>query len=107
MCDVPEHSLEIISPLIALFILQKQRPDVGRTTIVKTPLRVAARNQRRVLRGSSQRAIKRWLRSVPVYAKLLEEYPRARVVFEPPGEIKRFDEAGLEKAKDLRDPDFE
>jgi hypothetical protein len=95
------------SPLLALVIAQKSRPDVGRTTVVNTPLRVAARNQRRVLRWSSQRAIKRWLRSVPVYAQLLKEYPRARVVFQSPSEVKGFNEASLEKVKDLRDPDFD
>ena len=97
----------VCSPLLALILAQKPRQDVGRTTIVHTPLRVAARNQRRVLRWSSQRAIKRWLRSVPVYAELLNDYPRAQVVFELPGEIKQFDEQALEKTKDLRDPDFD
>jgi hypothetical protein len=68
----------LISPILFAGLFQKPRPDVGRETIVPAPLRVAARHHLRV-RRASQRALKRWLRSVPVYAQLLEEYPRARV----------------------------
>jgi hypothetical protein len=66
------------SPIFLLVMFQKPPPDVGRETIVPTPLRVAAAHHARV-RRSSQRALKRWLRTIPVYAKLLDEYPGARV----------------------------
>jgi hypothetical protein len=68
----------LLSPIFLLGLLQEPRPNVGRETIVPTPLRVAAAYLPKV-RRSGQRALKRWLRTVPVYAKLLEEYPRARV----------------------------
>ena len=68
----------LVSPIFLLGLFQKPRPDVGRETIVSTPLRVAAAYHAKV-RRSGQRALKRWLRSVPIYAKLLDEYPSARV----------------------------
>jgi hypothetical protein len=68
----------LVSPLFLLGLFQKPRPDVGRETIVPTPLRVAAVYHAKV-RRSGQRALKRWLRGIPIYAKLLEEYARARV----------------------------
>lgn len=68
----------LVSPILLFGLFQKPRPDVGRETIVPTPLRVAAAYHPRV-RRSGQKALKRWLRSVPIYARLLEEYPRARV----------------------------
>jgi len=71
----------LVSPIFLAGLFEKPGPLVGRETTVCTPLRVAAIHQP-VVRRSSQRALKRWLRSVPIYAKLLEEYPRARVGFE-------------------------
>jgi hypothetical protein len=71
----------IVSPLFALGLFQKPRPAVGRETVVPTPLRVTAAYHERV-RRSSQRSLKRWLRTVPIYAKLLDEYPRAVVSIE-------------------------
>jgi hypothetical protein len=68
----------LVSPILLLGLFQKPRPDVGRETIVPTPLRVAAAYHPRV-RRSGQKALKRWLRSVPIYGRLLEEYPQARV----------------------------
>jgi len=68
----------LVSPILLLGLFQKPRLDVGRETIVSTPLRVATAYHPRV-RRSGQRVLKRWLRSVPIYAKLVEEYPRARV----------------------------
>jgi len=73
----------ILSVLVSPFFLlmaffQKTRPDFGRETIVPTPLRVAGAYHAKV-RNAGQRALKRWLRTVPIYAKLLDEYPRAWV----------------------------
>jgi hypothetical protein len=96
----------LCSPLIGLLMILKQPRDVGRDTLVLTPLRVAAKYHRRVSR-SSQRKLKRWLRTVPVYAQLLQEYPRARIVLHAPAELKRFNEGTDAKQKENRDPDFE
>jgi hypothetical protein len=49
-----------------------------RARIVGTPLRIAAQHQAKV-RGASQRRLKRLLRTVPVYAKLLDENPIVRI----------------------------
>ena len=68
----------LVSPILLLGLFRQPRPDVGRETVVPTPLRVAAAHHPKV-RSSGQRALKRWLRAVPVYARLLEEYPRAKV----------------------------
>ena len=96
----------LCSPVLAIAMALKPIRDVGRSTIVLTPLRVCAKHQPRVLRAS-QRALKRWLRTVPVYAQLLNDYPRARILFEAPGEMKSFTETPDAKPKDARDPDFE
>jgi hypothetical protein len=81
----------LCSPILALTMTLKPPRDVGRSTFVRVPLRVAARYHERVLK-SSQRALKRWLRSVPAYAQLLNEYPRAQVVFEAPDEFIALDD---------------
>jgi hypothetical protein len=67
-----------ISPILLLGLFQKPRPEVGRETVVDTPLRVAAAYHARV-RRAGQRALKKWLRREPVYAQLLDAYPAARV----------------------------
>jgi hypothetical protein len=96
----------LCSPILALAMTLRPPRDVGRDTVVLTPLRVSAKHHRRLLR-SSQRALKRWLKTVPVYAQLLKEYPRARVVFDAPGELKSFRENADQKPKPANDSDFE
>jgi hypothetical protein len=66
------------SPIFLLGMFQKPRPDVGRETIVETPLCVDAASHSRI-RRAGQRSLKQWLRTVPVYAQLLDAYPAARV----------------------------
>jgi hypothetical protein len=68
----------VVSPILLLAMFQKPRPEVGRDTVVETPLLVASAQHSRV-RRAGQKALKRWLRSVPIYAELLEAYPRSRV----------------------------
>jgi hypothetical protein len=51
---------------------------------VRVPLRVAARYHSKV-RGMSRARLKRLLRTVPVYARLLDESPFARVTVEERG----------------------
>ena len=55
----------------------RQFAEEGGTT-VHVPLRVARRSHKKV-RRMSQRRLKRLLRTVPVYAQLLEENPDARI----------------------------
>ena len=69
----------LISPILLAGMFQKPRPDVGRQTLVPTPLYVAAQHHGRVSHAG-QRALRKWLRTVPVYAQLLEAYPVARVL---------------------------
>ena len=96
----------LCSPIFAIAMTLKTPRDVGRDTHVLTPLRVSAKYHGRVSKAS-QWKLKRWLRTVPVYAQLLQEYPRARIVLHAPGEIKRFNEKADAKQKDHKDPDFE
>jgi hypothetical protein len=96
----------LCSPLLAAAMAIKDPRDVGREIVVATPLRVSGIHHRRV-RKASQRALKRWLRTIPVYAQLLKEYPRSRVVFHAPGELGSFDQSALQKPKDTRDLEFE
>jgi hypothetical protein len=77
----------LCSPILALAMVINPRREVGRDTTVATPLRVAGKYHRRLSR-SGQRALKRWLQSVPIYAQLLKEYPHSRVVLRVPGELK-------------------
>ena len=61
---------------------KRYRPEGGgRDTWVRTPLFVDSKYQDK-FRRASQKKLKRWLRRVPVYAKLLDEYPLATVEFE-------------------------
>ncbi len=74
----------LISPIILSVYVRPARPNVGRETFVPTPLRVAAACHSRV-RKASQRKLKHWLRSVPIYEELLREYPLAAVSLREPG----------------------
>jgi hypothetical protein len=69
----------LVSPILLAGMFQERRPDVGRETLVPTPLYVSAQHHARVCRAG-QRALRKWLRTVPVYAQLLEAYPVARVL---------------------------
>jgi hypothetical protein len=51
---------------------------MGRATGVSVPLRVAHEFEKQV-RGSNQSELKRLLRTVPIYARLLDDYPEASV----------------------------
>jgi hypothetical protein len=69
----------LFGPLLAMLLSQRSTHDPhGRETRIWTPLRVAKENQRTVVRAS-QKTLRRLLRTVPVYAALLDEYPRAKV----------------------------
>lgn len=69
----------LAAPLFFFPLLWRERAGPrGRDTIVSAPLRVSPEGQKQV-RLAGQRALKRWLRTVPVYKKLLKEYPEARV----------------------------
>jgi hypothetical protein len=72
-----------ISPMLLGAIDRPIRPDVGRATFVPAPLRVASA-VRPTIRKASQRTLKRWLRTVPIYAEQLREYPLARVSLREP-----------------------
>ena len=63
------------------FVAQRfTRSEVhGRETSVDLPLRVSSLCQRRLLRLRRQRKLKRLLKTVPLYERLLLEYPRAVV----------------------------
>lgn len=76
--------VSLFMPILVLFrpsllLNSASRPEfVGRETAVRTPLIVDSAHQAR-FRRSSQKRMKRWLRTVPIYATLMDEYPRAIV----------------------------
>ncbi len=84
-----EMNLQWFAPIAFLMLFQpsltfgqRHRPHGdGRDTWVRTPLFIDSEYHHKV-RKASQKKLKRWLRSVPVYAKLLDEYPQATVEFE-------------------------
>ncbi len=96
----PNSKLMILfAPLFPALVLQAMsdegREPVGRETSVTVPLRVAPEFHRRLARKWSPGKLKRLLKTVPIYATLLDQYPEATIevrgegdeVTENPGEI--------------------
>ncbi|MBN1911456.1 MAG: hypothetical protein JW818_17065 [Pirellulales bacterium] len=54
--------------------------EMGHDRGVELPLRVRKEHHPKLRRVRSQRKLRRLLRDVPIYAKLLKEYPRARIM---------------------------
>jgi len=75
----------LISPVLFLIpsLSVKVSPAPGTETWVPTPMRLSNRYHSRY-RGASQTRLRRLLSPVPIYRKLLEEYPLARVVVPGP-----------------------
>jgi hypothetical protein len=71
----------LVTPLALLGLRKDQREAVGRDTSVVVPLRLSRAYHRSLSRwgGGSQRRLQRLLRTVPVYARLLDEYPNATI----------------------------
>ena len=60
-------------------LLDDPRRELGRDTAIEVPLRVHS-DFREKLRGmTNQRALQKLLRTVPIYSKLLDEYPHAKI----------------------------
>lgn len=68
-----------IGALIAYGKSRGRREELGRDTIIDLPLRVSADAAAKLARLRSQRAWKALLRKTPAYARLLDEYPDARM----------------------------
>lgn len=69
----------IIWALIGKALLDDPRRELGRDTAIEVPLRVHS-DFREKLRGmTNQRALQKLLRTVPIYSKLLDEYPHAKI----------------------------
>jgi hypothetical protein len=64
-----------------LILRGKSRPreEFGRDTSIIVPLRISSDVRSQLLRLRGQKKWKAILRHVPVYAKLLEDYPRAEI----------------------------
>ena len=81
-------------PIWALWMLwdhyarDGENQDAGRDTRICIPLRICGECSGR-LSASSQWRLRRLLRTVPVYASLLKEYPGARIIIPSPTEQKR------------------
>ncbi len=57
----------------------KQGDARGRDTAVSIPLRVCREYHRGLARWGTRRRLRRLLKTVPIYARLLDEYPRATI----------------------------
>lgn len=81
-------ALTLIMPLAGLLALLRrdgyaQRADHGRDTALEVPLRVRREYHDRLRRRAGRRRLRALLRTVPVYARLLDEYPTARLSVRP------------------------
>lgn len=72
-----------IGALIAYCKLGARREELGRDTAIDLPLRVSSAATSQLLRLRSQRKWKALLRKTPAYARLLDEFPDARVTLIP------------------------
>jgi hypothetical protein len=68
-----------IGALIAYCKSSGRREELGRDTIIDLPLRVSADAAAKLARLRGQRTWKALLRKSPAYARLLDEYPEARI----------------------------
>ena len=68
-----------IGALVAYCKLGARREELGRDTIIDLPLRVSADAVAKLARLRSRRTWTAILRKTPAYARLLDEYPDARV----------------------------
>jgi hypothetical protein len=67
-------------PWATLILFRGQRDQAhGRDTVVRIPLRVCREYHRGLERWWMKRKLRRLLRTVPVYARLLDEYPGATI----------------------------
>jgi hypothetical protein len=63
----------------AMALVSRQHPTHGRDTVVVVPLRVCCEYHRGLSSWWMNRKLRRLLRSVPVYARLLDEYRGATI----------------------------
>jgi hypothetical protein len=68
-----------IGALIALGKSGARREELGRDTAIDLPLRVSSAATSKLMRLRNQRKWKALLRETPAYARLLDEFPDARV----------------------------
>jgi hypothetical protein len=69
----------LVTPLALFALRNDQREAVGRDTSIVVPLRVSCEYHRRLARWAGQRKLRRLLGTVPVYGRLLDEYPNATI----------------------------
>lgn len=69
----------IIWVLLGKAVLDEERQELGRDRGVYTPLLVRQEHLGQLCRTRSQSKLRKLLRTVPIYAKLLDEFPRARI----------------------------
>jgi hypothetical protein len=69
----------LISPILLFWRGEVRAETHGRETMIRVPLRVRQEHHGRLRRTRSQRKLRRLLRTVPIYARLLDEYPEAYI----------------------------
>jgi hypothetical protein len=67
--------------MASLFASLKSRPleELGRDTSLELPLRISSEVSATIMRMRRQKTLKRLLRSTPIYATLLDEFPEGAV----------------------------
>ncbi len=70
----------MIWALVAWALLDEKRRELGRDRGVYIPLRVRQEHHQQLRRMRSQSKLRKLLRAVPIYATLLDEYPKARII---------------------------
>ena len=65
--------------LIGRGLLNEERQELGRDRGVYTPLRIREEHHQQLRRTRSQAKLRKLLREVPIYAKLLKEFPLAKI----------------------------
>jgi hypothetical protein len=68
-----------LGKLLATIRNDTPREELGRDVSVDVPIKVSEETLSRVLKMTAQRKLKKILKTNPIYAKLLSEYPRAVV----------------------------
>ena len=70
----------IIGLLLGDALLGEDRQEFGRDRGLYVPLRVRKEHHKRLRRTTSQAKLRKLLRGVPIYARLLDELPDARII---------------------------
>ncbi|MEZ6088508.1 MAG: hypothetical protein R3C05_10875 [Pirellulaceae bacterium] len=70
----------MIWAVIGRALVNEEPQELGRDRGIYIPLRARQEHHQRLRRTRSQSKLRKWLREVPIYAQLLDEFPDARII---------------------------